>query len=38
MYMDADWDSHIGALPVSGVMGFRWDRRRIMPRDAADFP
>ncbi|MFT4623052.1 MAG: cytosine/adenosine deaminase-related metal-dependent hydrolase [Myxococcota bacterium] len=37
LYEDGDWESHIGALPVTGVMSWRWDRRRIMPRTAGDF-
>ena len=37
LYEDADWETHIGSLPVTGVMNYRWDRRRIMPRTAGDF-
>ena len=37
MYEEADWNSHKGELPVTGVMGYRFGRRRIMPRDANDF-
>jgi hypothetical protein len=37
MYEDADWADHVGDFGVVGVMGYRWNRRRIMPRDAADF-
>jgi cytosine/adenosine deaminase-related metal-dependent hydrolase len=37
LYEDADWDSNISVLPVTGVMNYRWDRRRIMPRTGADF-
>ncbi len=35
-YEDADWASNIGNLPVTGVMGYRWSRRRIMPRTTSD--
>jgi cytosine/adenosine deaminase-related metal-dependent hydrolase len=37
LYDPSDWDTHIGTLPVTGIMGFRFERRRIMPRDADDF-
>ncbi len=37
MYQGSDWSDHIGELPITGVMTLRWDRRRIMPRTAADF-
>jgi large repetitive protein len=37
LYEDADWGSHIGEVPVTGVMGFRWERRRVMPRTSSDF-
>ena len=36
-YQDADWADHVGQLPVTGVMGYRFDRRRLMPRDGEDF-
>ncbi len=36
-YQDADWASHVGQTPLSGVMTYRHNRRRIMPRTAADF-
>lgn len=36
-YEDADWSDHVGEVPVVGVMGYRWSRRRIMPRTAGDF-
>ena len=36
-YEDADWASHVGDTAVTGVMMYRFDRRRIMPRTAADF-
>jgi cytosine/adenosine deaminase-related metal-dependent hydrolase len=37
VYTDADWTAHIGQSPVAGVMMYRHNRRRIMPRTAADF-
>ncbi|MCK6522986.1 thrombospondin type 3 repeat-containing protein [Myxococcota bacterium] len=37
LYTDSDWDAQIGTLPAAGVMGFRFERRRLMPRDAEDF-
>lgn len=41
LYQGTDWTMHIGAMDaevtVIGVMGFRYLRRRIMPRVAADF-
>jgi hypothetical protein len=37
LYEDADWLTNIGTVPVTGVMGFRWNRRRLMPRDSSDF-
>ena len=37
LYEDADWAAQVGVLPVTGVMGFRWNRRRIMPRTTDDF-
>ncbi|MGC6515253.1 MAG: amidohydrolase family protein [Myxococcota bacterium] len=36
MYEDSDWTAQIGMLPVTGVMGYRWGRRRIMPRTGDD--
>jgi len=36
-YEEADWSSQIGVLPVTGVMMYRFDRRRVMPRTASDF-
>ncbi len=36
-YADSDFTSRIGELPVTGVMMYRFERRRIMPRTAADF-
>ncbi len=37
LYRDGDWTAQKGTLPVVGVMGFRWERARIMPRTSADF-
>ncbi len=37
LYEGADWADHIGGVPVTGVMGWRFDRRRLMPRAAGDF-
>lgn len=36
-YQDADWAAHIGDSPLTGVMMYRWNRRRITPRTGADF-
>jgi hypothetical protein len=36
-YECADWSAHVGTLPVTGVMMYRWDRRRMVPRTDADF-
>jgi len=36
-YGDADYASHNSELPVTGVMSYRFTRRRISPRTAADF-
>jgi cytosine/adenosine deaminase-related metal-dependent hydrolase len=36
-YEDGDWATHTAETPVTGVMSFRWNRRRVMPRDANDF-
>jgi cytosine/adenosine deaminase-related metal-dependent hydrolase len=37
-YQGADWEDHMGGdAPVTGVMGFRFERRRILPRTAGDF-
>lgn len=36
-YECGDWDSQIGTLPVTGVMMYRWERRRLTPRLASDF-
>ena len=36
-YTDSDWADHVGQTPVTGVMGYRWDRRRLMPRSGSDF-
>ncbi len=37
LYNEADWDARKGTLPVAGVMHYRFDRRRIMPRSSTDF-
>jgi cytosine/adenosine deaminase-related metal-dependent hydrolase len=37
VYEDADWVARVGEVPVTGVMGFRWERRRVMPRTGADW-
>ena len=37
LYEGADWADHVGTVPVTGVMNYRWNRRRIMPRTGADF-
>ena len=36
-YQDGDWSSHIGETPLTGVMMYRFNRRRLTPRTAADF-
>jgi large repetitive protein len=36
LYRDSDWAARAGQSPVTGVMSFRFDRRRIMPRTGAD--
>jgi hypothetical protein len=35
-YEASDWASHVGDTSVAGIMMWRYDRRRIMPRVAAD--
>jgi hypothetical protein len=37
LYDGTDWASHMAPQPVAGVMMTRFDKRRIMPRSAADF-
>lgn len=37
MYQGLDWAGNTGTTPVAGVMTFRWERRRIMPRVDQDF-
>ncbi|MCB9744174.1 MAG: thrombospondin type 3 repeat-containing protein [Alphaproteobacteria bacterium] len=37
VYEDADWADHVGEEPVTGVINYRWNRYRLMPRTAADF-
>jgi cytosine/adenosine deaminase-related metal-dependent hydrolase len=36
-YSGSDWTARKGVTPVTGVMTFRWERRRIMPRTTDDF-
>jgi cytosine/adenosine deaminase-related metal-dependent hydrolase len=36
-YECADWADRIGNVPVTGVMMFRWERRRLVPRLGSDF-
>jgi hypothetical protein len=36
LYQDADWTSKMAQPAVTGVMTYRFDRRRIMPRASAD--
>ena len=36
-YGSGDWADNIGTVPVTGVMTYRFDRRRIMPRTSSDF-
>ncbi|MCP4443795.1 MAG: amidohydrolase family protein [Myxococcales bacterium] len=35
-YGDADWDARKGNIDITGVMSYRFDKRRIQPRVAAD--
>lgn len=37
-YEDLSWDGRVGASPVTGVMTWRYGRRRIMPRTDVDLP
>ena len=37
LYQGSDWGAQKGTLPVTGVMNYRWNRRRIMPRTDSDF-
>lgn len=37
-YEGSDWLSQVGASSVTGVMTWRFDRRRIQPRIASDLP
>ena len=36
-YECSDWLDTIGELPVTGVMMYRWNRRRLMPSTGFDF-
>ena len=38
MYTDFEWDFRQGLSNVTGVMGWRYGRRRIMPRTDQDLP
>ncbi|MCB9760574.1 MAG: thrombospondin type 3 repeat-containing protein [Alphaproteobacteria bacterium] len=37
LYEGSAWAEHAGETPVTGVMNWRWERRRIMPRGDDDF-
>jgi predicted extracellular nuclease len=37
VYEDFDWDSRSASTGITGVMNWRYNRRRIMPRNGADF-
>jgi len=37
MYMGSDWAAQNSVTPVTGIMGYRFNRARIMPREDADF-
>lgn len=37
LYAGDDWVAHMADTTLSGVMSWRFDRRRLMPRSAADF-
>jgi cytosine/adenosine deaminase-related metal-dependent hydrolase len=37
LYESSDWEAQKGELPVVGVMNYRWNRRRVMPRTSTDF-
>jgi hypothetical protein len=37
VYQSTDWSSRVGTVPVTGVMMWRYGRRRVMPRTSADF-
>lgn len=36
VYQDSDWAAKAGSMPVTGVMHYRFERRRIYPRVSAD--
>jgi large repetitive protein len=36
IYQGTDWAAKAGSMPVTGVMHYRFDRRRIYPRVSAD--
>ena len=37
-YQGMDWAERTGNVPVTGVMSYRFERRRILPRVANDLP
>ena len=37
LYGGGDWAASIGTVPVMGILSYRFDRRRIMPRSSLDF-
>lgn len=37
VYESADWSARVGDIPITGVMSWRYNRRRILPRTSADF-
>jgi hypothetical protein len=37
LYSGSDWSTQVGDTTVTGVMTWRFGRRRIQPRTAADF-
>ena len=41
MYSDSDWLDNIGSegddVTITGVMGYRFSRRRLQPRTGSDF-
>ncbi|MEE2755344.1 MAG: thrombospondin type 3 repeat-containing protein [Myxococcota bacterium] len=37
LYDADDWPDRVGMLPVTGVLTYRFDQRRIMPRSESDF-
>ncbi len=37
LYENDDWADYVGSVPPTGVMTWRWNRRRLMPRTWRDF-